>query len=242
MKNLLKWELRETFSNKSFWGIGAALVLGAVLLGLMSVSEAGNTGTEVFLHICNNFNALLIFFVGIHAGLHVTRAFEERRIQSAVMAGYSRNSIMLVKLLSFSLTIAIYSLCALGCGAVLGAAAKGMAGVDIFREVILRIAVYTLVEVSFASICFLVAVLVKTLGSAIAVNLVVALGLNTLAQALTEYPWAEGILRFTSAGQTFLLIADASTRNLWCAAAASLAGIAVVLVVACTVFSKAELK
>ena len=49
------------------------------------------------------------------------------------------------------------------------------------------------------------------------------------AQALVEKGWAQGVLRFTAAGQTFLLIADASTKNLWCAAAASLAGIAVVL-------------
>lgn len=244
MKNLLKWELKETFSAKSFWGIGAALVLCSLLLGLAALSESGNTGLDVFLQICNNFNALLIFFVGIHAGIHTTKAFEERRIQAAVMAGHSRSAIMAVKLLSFSLTIALYCLCTLALGGAISFGAKGMGdmGSDFFREVILRTALYTTVEVAFASLCFLAAVLVKTLGASIATNLIVALGLNTLAQELVSHPWAEGIMRFTPAGQTFLLLADASTKNLWCAFAASLLTLGAVLVIACRVFGREELK
>lgn len=244
MKSLLKWELKETFTQKSFWGIGAALLLGTLLIGLKPLTEATTAGPEAFLHILNNFNALLIFFVGIHAGLHTTKAFEERRIQTAVMAGYSRGAIILAKLFSFSLTIALYCLCTFALGASLAAAIKGLGslGSSFFREVVLRSAVYTLVEVSFASICFLVAVLVKTLGTAIAVNLVVALGLNSLAQALVEASWAQVLLRFTAAGQTFLLIADASPENLGYAVVASLAGIALVAAAACAVLNKAELK
>lgn len=244
MKSLLKWELKETFTQKSFWGIGAALVPGTLLLSLMPLTEAAATGPEVFLHTLNNLNALLVFFVGIHAGLHTTKAFEERRIQAAVMAGYSRVAIILTKLLSFSLTIALYCLCTSALGAVLAAAVKGLGclGTGLFREVVLRGAVYTLVEVSFASLCFLAAVLVKTLGAAIIVNFVAALGLNSLAQALLEKDWAQGALRFTAAGQTFLLIADASPKNLCCAVIASLLGIAAAAAAACAIFHRAELK
>lgn len=244
MKHLLKWELKETFSQKSFWGIGAALVACSLLLSLMPLGESENTGLDCFLQVMNNFNALLIFFVGIHAGIHVTNAFEERRIQAAVMAGYSREGIMLAKLLSFSLTIALYCLCTLVPGAMLAFGVKGMGtpGGSFLREVVLRTAVYTLVEVSFAGLCFLVAAAVKTLGAAIAVGLVAALGLNTLAQELMEHPWAEGLMRCTSVGQTFLLIADASTTNLWYALAASLLGLGLVLAAACAMLRRAELK
>lgn len=244
MKNLLKWELKETFSAKSFWGIGAALVLCSLLLGLAPLSEPENSGLDCFVQICNNFNALLIFFVGIHAGIRVTKDFEERRIQAAVMAGYSRGAIVAVKLFSFSLTIALYCLFTLALGGVMcfGAKGTGDPGSRFFREVILRAALYALVEVSFASICFLLAVSVKTLGASIAANLVAALGLNTLAQELAGRPWAEGIMRFTPAGQTFLLLADASGKNLWCALAAALSGIALAGCIAYACFRKQELK
>lgn len=244
MKNLLKWELRETFSAKSFWGIGAALVLCSLLLGGAALSEANNTGLDAFLQICNNFNALLIFFVGIHAGIRVTKDFEERRIQAAVMAGCSRGVIVSVKLFSFSLTIALYCLCTLSLGGIISFSVKGIGitGSTFFREVILRTALYTLVEVAFASLCFLVAVVVKTLGASIAINLVVALGLNTLAQELVSHPWAEGILRFTAPGQTFLLLVDAGPQNLWCALAASLLWIVLAGGIAYGYFRKQELK
>lgn len=244
MKSLLKWELKETFSAKSCWGIGAALMLCSLLLGLAPLSETGNTGLDVFLQICNNFNALLIFFVGIHAGIRVTKDFEERRIQAAVMAGCSRGAIVAVKLLSFSLTIALYCLCTLAVGGIISFSVKGMGetGSVFFREVILRAALYTLVEVAFASHCFLVAVMVKTLGASIAANLVMALGLNTLAQELVSHPWAEGLIRFTPAGQTFLLLVDAGPQNLWCAFAASLLWIVLAGAIAYGSFRKQELK
>jgi len=244
MKNLIRWEMKQTFSSKAFWGIGIALTTATVLMTLMPLSEDKYTGFDVFIHGCNNFNSFLVFFIGVYSGIHITGAFEDRRIQAAVMAGNSRFSILAAKLISYSLSVALFSIAALTASAVLAFSVKGMDGFDgnFFREVIVRIFAYTLVEVSFSSACFFISMLVKNLGASIAANLVAMLGLNSLAQPLIGKEWAEGIMKFTPAGQTFMLIADASTKNLIISAVASLLGLAVTMALSFVKFRKEELK
>jgi len=236
--------MKQTFSSKAFRGIGIALTAATVLMALMPLSEDGYTGFDVFIQGCNNFNAFLVFFIGVYSGIHITGAFEERRIQAAVMAGNSRFSILAAKLISFSLSIVLFCVTALAASAVLAFSVKGMTGFgdSFFREVVMRIAVYTLVEVSFASACFFISMLVKNLGASIAVNLVAMLGLNSLGQALIGKEWAEEFMRFTTVGQTFMLLADASTENLIISAIASLLGLAVTMVLSFVRFRKEELK
>jgi len=244
MKNLFKWEMKQTFSSKAFWGIGIALTAATVLMTLMPLSEDGYTGFDVFIQGCNNFNSFLVFFIGVYSGIHITGAFDERRIQAAVMAGNSRFSIVAAKLSSFSLSVALFCVTSLTACAVLAFSVKDMTGFgdSFFREVVMRIAVYTLVEVSFASACFFLSMLVKNLGASIAVNLVAMLGLNSLGQALIGKEWAEGFMKFTPVGQTFMLLADASTENLIISAKASLLGLAVTMVLSFVRFRKEELK
>jgi len=244
MKNLFKWEMKQTLSSKVFGGIGIALTAATVLMTLLPLSEDVYTGFDVFIHGCNNFNSFVIFFMGIFAAVHVTGAFEERKVQAAVMAGNSRFSILLAKLVSFSLSIAAFSVAAMTSCAVLAFGVKGMDGFDgsFLREVVLRIAVYSLVEVSFSSVCFFLSMMVKNLGASVMVNLVALLGLNCAVQPLMEKQWAQYILKYTPVGQTFMLLADAGTKNLIVAAAVSLLGLAVTMVLSFIKFRREELK
>ena len=91
MGNLLKWEMKQTFSSKSFWIIGGAIItLPALMLFATLALSSGMTGYNAFLEGLSNYNAFVIFLIGVFAGIHVTGAFEGRKIQSAVMAGNSR--------------------------------------------------------------------------------------------------------------------------------------------------------
>ncbi len=244
MKNLFRWEMKQTFSSKVFWWMGFALTAATVLMTLIPLSEDGYTGFDVFIQGCNNFNSFLLFFIGVYSGVHITGAFEERRIQAAVMAGNSRFSILLTKLISYSLSVALFSIVALTASAVLAFSVKGINGFDgsFCREVIVRIFAYTLVEVSFTSACFFVSMLIKNLGASIAVNLVAMLGLNSLGQMLISKHWAEGFMKFTPVGQTFILLYDADTKNLVSAVAASLIGLAFTIAFSFIRFRKEELK
>lgn len=244
MKDLFRWEMKQNFSSKSMWGVGAALVFSTLLLLLPALSDSALSGMDVFLHGCNDFNSLLLLFIGIYAGIHVSGAFEERRIQAAIMAGNSRFSVLLAKLFSYSLSVAVYCAAALIPSAALAFITKGLTGVEnsFFRDVILRIFCYTLVETSFAGICFVLSAMVKNVGASIALNLFAMVAINFLCQFLLEQAWAEGILRFTSAGQTFMLLYDASAENLLLSAIVAALGLVLKLGLSYMVFKKEELK
>ncbi len=244
MKNLFKWEMKQTLSSKVFRGIGIALFAATVLMTLLPLFDDVYTGFDVFLHGCNNFNSFVIFFIGIFTAVHVTGAFEERRIQAVVMAGNSRFSVLLAKLASFSLSVAAFGIVTLTSCAVLAFSVKGIDGFDgsFLSEVVMRIALYPLVEVSFSSVCFFLSMMVKNLGASVMVNLVALLGLNSLVQPLIGKEWAEGIIKYTPVGQTFMLLADASTKNLIVSAAVSLLGLAVTMVLSFVKFRNEELK
>ena len=244
MRNLLLWELKQTFQSKAFWGIGLALTLINTIFLVITSVDGGQRGFELFLQGCSDFNSLILFFIGIYAGIHVTGAFEERKIQAAVMAGNSRFNILAVKLLSFSLSVGAFCISALCASLVVGALTKGSQIFvdDFFREVMLRIVVYTLVEISFVSICFFVSMLVKSLGAAIVVNLVSMLVLNILGQMLISKGWAVNFMKYTPLGQTFLLLGDASINNLVISVAASVLGLGVIMVLSYIKFRREELK
>ncbi|MBE5779539.1 MAG: hypothetical protein E7331_09460 [Clostridiales bacterium] len=244
MKNLLKWELKQTFSTKLFWLTGMILMAATLLLMLIPLAESGRTGFEIFLHGCNDFNSLLLLFIGIFAGSHIAGAFEQRRIQAAVMAGNSRLKVLSAKLISFSLSIALFSIATLSASAILAFSTKGLSGMEgsFFREIIIRIAAYTLVEVSFVSVCFLLSTQFKSLGSAITANFVGLLLLNTLAQMLMDKEWASIFMTLTPVGQTFLVLIDASTKNILFSLLASAMGLVFVLTFSYMRFRKEELK
>lgn len=244
MKNLLKWELKQTVQSKAFWGFGITLTLINTIFLFITLIDGGLKGFELFMQGCSDYNSFILLFIGIFAGVHVAGAFEERRIQAAVIAGNSRFNILAVKLFSYSLSVAVFSICAMGADLVISLITnKGGTFVDdFFREVVLRIVVYTLVEVSFVSICFFLSMLVKNLGAAIGVNLVSMLVLNSVGQMLISKEWAVSFMKFTPLGQTFLLLGDASTKNLIVSVVSSILGLAVAVMLSYIKFRKEELK
>ena len=244
MKNLLKWELRQTFQSKAFWGFGITFTLMNIIFLIITSIDGELRGFELFMQGCSDYNSFILLFIGIFDGIHVAGAFEERKIQAAVMAGNSRFNILAVKLFSYSLSIAAFSICAMGASLVGGVLTnEGVAFVDdFFREVVLRIVAYTLVEVAFVSICFFLSMLVKNLGAAIGVNLVSMLVLNIVGQMLISKEWAVNFMKCTPLGQTFMLLVDASTKNLIVSVAASVLGLAVTVTLSYIKFRKEELK
>ncbi len=244
MKNLLKWELKQTFQSKAFWGFGITLTLMNTIFLIITYIDGELSGFELFMQGCSDYNSFILLFIGIFAGIHVAGAFEERNIQAAVMAGNSRFNILAVKLFSYSLSVAAFSICAMGTSLIVGVLTnEGVIFVDdFFREVVLRIAAYTLVEVAFVSICFFLSMLVKNLGAAIGVNLVSMLVLNSVGQMLISKEWAVNFMKFTPLGQTFLLLGDASTKNLIVSVVASVLGLGVTMTLSYIKFRREELK
>ena len=244
MKNLIKWEMKQTLTSKLFIGLSIAFILGSVAFTLTPLLTGSHIGYELFLQGLGNTNSLIVLLVGIFAGIHVTGALEGRRIQSAVMAGNSRFQVVLTKLISFALSVAVFSIGSLTASSVIAFVGCGFTGLEgsFFSDVIVKILLYVCIEVSFAGICFFISLMIKNVGASIAVNLISMLVLNGVGQYLVGQAWAAPILKFTSLGQTFLLIGDGSPANLVPAVIAAVTGVVFILVISYLKLRKEELK
>jgi len=245
MGNLLKWEMSQTFTSKSFWIIGASLiVLPALMLIATLTFGSGFTGYDAFLEGLNNYNAFVIFLIGVFAGIHVTGAFEGRKIQSAVMAGNSRFNILLAKFISFSTAVALYSVASIAVSTVIGFASAGVTGLDgsFARVIIARALVYTVVEIAYSATCFLASMFIKHQGGAIGLNTILMLMTNLAAQILLSFDWAEMFVRCTPVGQSMFVIADFSNSNIAIALVSSVVAIAAVIALSYVKFRRQELK
>lgn len=245
MGSLLRWEMKQTFTSKAFWIIGASLVALPALLLMLTLHFAGGfTGYSAYLEGLNTYNGFVIFLIGVFAGIHVTGAFEGRKIQSAVMAGNSRFSILMAKFLSYSIAVAIFSIVSI---AVCSAIAFLMAGVNgiegsFAREIIARAGVYTVVEIAYAATCFLASMLVKHLGGAIGLNLGLMLMSNLAAQILLNFDWAEKFVKLFPVGQTMFVLTDMSNKNITLALSTSVVALALVAALSYLKFRRQELK
>ena len=245
MGSLFKWEMKQTFTSKSFWILGAAIISLPVLFLVLTLCFAeGMTGYNAFLEGLSNYNAFVIFLIGVFAGIHVTGAFEGRKIQAAVMAGNSRFNILMAKFLSYSTTVAIYSVIAIALSSLIAFGMQGVTGVEgsFAREVVVRSVVYVLIEIAYSATCFLASMFVRHLGGAIGLNLGLMLMSNVGAQLIFNFDWAPDVMKFTPVGQTMLMMGDASNGNVAAALTACVVGVAAVLALSYLRFGKEELK
>ena len=246
MGTLLKWEMKQTFSSKAFWIIGGALVTLPALMLFATLKLAGDdaTGYNAFLEGLSNYNAFVIFLIGVFAGIHVTGAFEARKIQSAVMAGNSRFAILMAKFISFSTAVALYSVVSIAISSVLAFGMQGINGLDgnFARVIIARALVYIRVEIAYSATCFFASMLIRHQGGAIGLNTGLMLMSNVVTQILLNFEWAENIIKFTPVGQSMLVLYDISNGNIAMALASSVAAVAAVISLSYVRFRREELK
>ena len=245
MGSLFKWEMKQTFSSKSFWILGAALVALPSLLLLLTLFFADEySGYNAFLEGLNNYNAFVIFLIGVFAGIHVTGAFEGRKIQSAVMAGNSRFNILMAKFLSFITSVGIYSAVAITISSVIAFSMQGINGFDdsFARAVIVRSLVFIAVEIAYSTTCFFASMLVRHLGGAIGLNLGLMLISNIAVQILFSFDWMIKYLNYIPAAQTMLVMGDISNENIARALVSSVVACALVVALSYLKFRREELK
>ena len=244
MGSLVKWEMRQTLTSKSFWIIGASLLVIPALLLIATLRGSDVTGYDAYLEGLSNYNSFLMLLTAVFAGIHVTGAFETRKIQAAVMAGNSRIKILLAKFFSFSASIAVFSFVSIIASSIIAFVMQGTGGIDgtFAKMIIARAFVYILVETAYASICFLAAMFIRNQGGSIGFNIMLMFILSIAIQMLMAYPWAEKILRFIPAAQTLFLIGDFSSKNILMALASVVIAFVSVLSLSYVKFSKEELK
>ena len=244
MNDLMKWEFKNLIRSKAFWGMGIAFVLCTILFLLIPLCEGGHTGYQLYLENLNNFNSLMLFLAGIFAGIHITGAFEDRKIQSAVMAGNTRFSILITKAVSFFVAMAAFFISSVGISTLVAFVAVGAGDVEgsFFVSVIVRGSVLMLADISFVSICLVISMLIRNQGASITINLLSLILLYCGSEALFGIEWCAKLLRYTPVGQMLYLFSDVSDGNLMTACAVSVVGIIAAVGVSYIKFAKEELK
>ncbi len=243
MKDLLRWEIKQTLRSKAFIGMGIAFFVCMLLLIFLSVGE-GDTGYDLYLKNLSNFTTLVMFLAGVYAGIHFTGAFEDRRIQSAVMAGKNRFGILMAKMISYLGSLAVYYITSVTASSIVTYALYGAGEPEggFLRAVIARGLVYLLVELSFASICMITSLLIKHTGASITVNLLMLIILYSVGEILIMKEETIRFMQFLPIGQIFITFFDAGTGNLITASFVSVFWIMAVLAVSYLKFRKEELK
>ena len=242
MNNLIKWELKQTFKSKAFWGFAVFYIFSALLLLVDISGDDSKTMYDAFLTNMNNTNGFFMLALGIFCGIHFAGAFEERKVQAAIMAGNSRMSIIMSKLLSFSIVTTIYSALALGIGSIISYVSFEEVGVDSWMTPVTQSLIFTFAWVALASICFIISMLVKKVGAAIAINVGILLVSNTVAQLVMEKELGFKICKFTPIGQTLLSITNTSRADITTSVVASGIGLLLTAVAAFIIFRRTELK
>lgn len=244
MGSLLKWETKQTISTISFWVIGATMVLLPALFLILTLRGSDVTGYDAFLEGLSNFNGFMVFIVGIFAGIHVTGAFETRRIQAAVMAGNDRIKILLAKFFTYSASIALFTFVSIAVSTGIAFYMRGTGGIDgtFARMIVARALLFILVETAYSTVCFLVAMFMRHQGASIGFNLVMMVILSTGVQIIMMNPTAEKIMRFIPAGQSLFVVGDMSNKNVLMALASAAIFFVAVPALSFIRFGKEELK
>ena len=214
--NLYKWEMRQNFRSKIFWFIGGAFLLFTCLFHLDNIIHGGIGGYELFLTLCSNFNSLALFFIGIFAGLHITGAFEDRRMQAAVMAGNSRMKVLFTKFASFVTAIAIFFTASVIVPSIAGFIRFGTACEDgsFLRNVIARAPLFLFTQIAACAVCFIISTLCKKQGIAVIINMVTLMALNIGSQFIAFTDWGETVVQFLPQGQSIIVIGDMSNGSI----------------------------
>ena len=242
--NLYKWEMKQMFKTKVFWFIGGAFLFLMWLLDSEDLIKGGIGGYELFLNLCGDFRSTSLFFTAIFAGLHVTGAFDDRRMQAAVMAGNSRSKVLLTKFASFASAIAIYFATSVLIPATIGFVRFGTVVEDgsFIRNVAARAPLYLLTEIAVCSVCFIISMICKKPGIAVIVNLLTTLTASIAIQFIAVKPWGENLLQYLPHGQNAIVLADMSNKNCVIALGVCIAFVVLVVTGSYAKFRKEELK
>lgn len=242
--DLFKWELRQMFRTKAFWFIGFSFLALTCLFYVEPLIKGGTGGYELFITLCNDFGSLSLIFTAIFAGLHVTGAFEDRRMQAAVMAGNSRAKVLFAKFASFITAITLFFTVSVAVPATLGFIRFGTACEDgsFLRCVVARGLLCLAAVISSGAVCFIISMFCKKPGIAVIVNFLSMSLINFATQYIAGKEWGMDVLKYLPEGQRMLIMGDMSNKNSVLALSVFVAFAVLVFAASYAKFRKEELK
>ena len=245
MSRILQWEFRGLFKSGKFVGTFILMLLvGASYIGI-GMSDGVKSGFDGFIGASNFVTSTLYLAGSVFAGIYFTSAFQERMIQSAVMAGNSRFRIVISKCIGYYTALIIFILCPILIATLtmtgilgVGTITTGNVILVMLRTVLLVI----LVNIATMSVCIPISFFAKNIGLSIGINVGVILIWNGLTQSFITNPQVMKVLQYTSMGQSFLIFGELSGSDILRSVVVSVVTIFASIFVAYIKFKKEELK
>ena len=245
MSRILKWEFRGLFKSGKFVGTFILMLLvGASYIGI-GMSDGVKSGFDGFIGASNFVTSTLYLAGSVFAGIYFTSAFQERMIQSTVMAGNSRFRIVISKCIGYYTALIIFILCPilLATLTMTGILGVGMITTGNVILVMLRtVLLVILVNIATMSVCIPISFFAKNIGLSIGINVGVILIWYGLTQSFITNPQVMKVLQYTSMGQSFLIFGELSGNDILRIVVVSVVTIFASIFVAYIKFRKEELK
>lgn len=245
MSRILQWEFRGLFKSGKFVGTFILMLLvGVSYIGIGMVNGV-KSGFEGFIGASNFVTSTLYLAGSVYAGIYFTSAFQERMIQSAVMAGNSRFRIVISKCIGYYSALIIFILCPILIATFTMTGILGVGTVttgNVILVMLRTILLATLVNIATMSVCIPISFFAKNIGLSIGINVGVILVWYGLTQSFIGSPQVMKVLQYTSMGQSFLIFGKLGGSDILRTVVVSVVTIFASIFVAYTKFKKEELK
>lgn len=245
MSRIFQWEFRGLFKSGKFVGTFILMLLvGASYIGI-GMSDGVKSGFDGFIGASNFVSSTLYLVGSVFAGIYFTSAFQERMIQSSVMAGNSRFRIVISKCVSYYTALIIFILCPILIATVTMTGILGVGTIttgNIVWVMLRTVLLVLLVNIATMSVCIPISFFAKSIGLSIGVNVGVILVWYGLTQSFISNPQVMKVLQYTSMGQSFLIFGELSGSDILRIIVVSVVTIFLSVFVAYLKFKKEELK
>lgn len=245
MSKILQWEFRRLFKSGEFVGTFIIMLLiGASYIGI-GMFHGVKSGFDGLMG-ASNFIASSLYIVGpVFAGIYFASAFQERMIQSAVMAGNNRFKIVISKCIGYYTALIIFIFCPILIATLTMSGILGIGTIttgNIILVMLRTVLLVILVNIATMSVCIPISFFTKSIGLSIGINLGVIIIWNGLTQSFIQNPQVMKVLQYTSMGQSFLMFGELSGRDILRIVVVSAITIFTSIFVAYIKFRKEELK
>ena len=187
MKNLLKFEYRKLFTSKVFY---ICCILSAALVGAYAITTNQLLGSAVSNYPTADFvikvmnNSYISIILAIFIAIFACSDFTHETMKVILSKGYSRQNIFLSKLicvLSASLIMFIFSIII---AFIIGTTTYAHTGVS--TNLFKILCVQAIIILAFSSLFFMVSMILKKAGSAIAINIVSTMIISVLLIVINQ--------------------------------------------------------
>lgn len=187
MKNLLKFEYRKLFTSKSFY---ICCIFSAILIGVYSITTNELLGKAISDYHCANYivgamnNSYILIILAIFVAIFACSDYTHGTMKVMLSKGYSRQNIFISKLICILSATALMSIFELLIAFIIGMSTYSHVGIS--ENLFKILCVQVLIILAFSSLFFMVSMILKKAGSAIAINIIITMIISVLLTVINH--------------------------------------------------------